>query len=157
MTFREAYVYGWIYEKIERAIGGVSNAQITQAPMRPLSSFAEIHAKAMTLRVVDDNLAEVIGDALDKITFVDPTDESEKVAPLEMQGTWQLGYYHSRAGRELSPPDEYDLAAKRRAKKLSQAQLAEMVGVSQAQVSKWEKGQANPTDENLQKLMEALS
>ena len=98
-----------------------------------------------------------IGTAFEEITWVDEQ-QPESVQPLEVQGSWQIGYYHARAGKPLAPPaDSLDIEGRRRAKKLSQAQLAELVGVTQAQISRWEKGQAQPSAENRKRLMEILT
>ena len=48
------------------------------------------------------------------------------------------------------------LVATRKQKKLSQAQLAERVGVSQAQVSQWESGKAEPKTDVLKQLEKVL-
>ena len=44
----------------------------------------------------------------------------------------------------------------RKAKKLTQIQVAIAVGVSMVSVQLWERGVMNPSDENLKKLKEVL-
>lgn len=63
---------------------------------------------------------------------------------------------YKKEAPDLQDSPEPDIESRRRANHLSQAQLAEMIGVTQGQISKWEKGQAQPTDENRRKLIEAL-
>ena len=48
------------------------------------------------------------------------------------------------------------LSKTRRAKKLSQAALASQLGVSQAQISQWERGKMEPKPEQLELLKDAL-
>lgn len=48
------------------------------------------------------------------------------------------------------------LAAQRRALRLTQKQLAEMTGIDQAEISRIERGQANPTTATLGMLTRAL-
>lgn len=48
------------------------------------------------------------------------------------------------------------LAARRRALELTQKQLAEMTGIDQAEISRIERGQANPTTATLGTLTRAL-
>lgn len=45
----------------------------------------------------------------------------------------------------------------RRAAELTQVQLAEKIGVQQASVSRWERGESEPTVENIRRLEEVLS
>lgn len=49
-----------------------------------------------------------------------------------------------------------DITIQRQKKGISQAQLAEILGVKQAQVSKWEKGNTNYTIETLCRIASAL-
>ena len=48
------------------------------------------------------------------------------------------------------------LGEQRRARHLTQTQLAEMSGIAQAEISRIERGQANPTTATLSALMRAL-
>lgn len=68
---------------------------------------------------------------------------------------WQLGVYHARSGKPLAAA-EFDISTARRARKMTQAQLAEAMGVDQAVISRWESGKVSPNAENLAKLKEIL-
>lgn len=59
-------------------------------------------------------------------------------------------------GKRSLPQETFDISAARRAKKLTQAQLAEQMGVDQALVSRWESGKVSPNKDNLSKLKEIL-
>lgn len=158
MTHREAYVFGWVYGKIDMALYAKTGQGVTGVPdpaSRPMTA-STLAIQAGTREGVMGGLDPLIAEAYAEITYLDDA-QPEPVQPLEVQGSWQIGYYHARAGKPLgAPADPLDIEARRRAKKLSQAQLAKIVGVTQAQISRWEKGQAQPTEENKRKLMEAL-
>ena len=156
MTHKEAYVFGWVYGKFELAVRKKSKRGlegITDPSARPLSASALAIQKANTLHAITPEIDKEIAEAYSHITYID---DEEKVLPLEKQGTWFMGYHHALAGMPLNLPDGIDIEAKRRALHLSQAQLAEMVGVTQAQISRWETGQDQPSKENAEKLKSAL-
>ena len=158
MTNREAYIFGWVYGKIdatmiEKTKRGISG--VTDPSARPRTSFA-MAVQAGTREHIMDGLEQQIAAALSEITWIDE-EQPESVQSLDVQGSWQIGYYHAKNGRPIeAPADLLNIEGKRRKKKLSQSQLAELVGVNQAQVSRWEKGQAEPSEENKKRLMEIL-
>ena len=98
-----------------------------------------------------------MGEALCEIVSIEPEMDggSEKCQPLEIQGSWQLGYFAGRAKRPLAG-EAFDISSARRAKKLTQAQLADQMGVDQALVSRWESGKVSPNKDNLSRLKEIL-
>ena len=59
-------------------------------------------------------------------------------------------------GSEMCIRDS-DIAAARKAKGLTQAQLADAMDVNQAVISRWESGKVSPNAWNLDKLKEILS
>ena len=150
MTTREAYVFGWVFGRLS------PEGDTTLAAMRPYSANAKAIAAAHQSDILKGDLDREIGAALCQIDDVEAPMQggSEKVQPLENQSSWQLGYYAGRAGKPL--PEEFDIAAARKRNGMTQAQLAELVGVDQALVSRWESGRVKPSPESLQKLKEAL-
>lgn len=159
MTNREAYVFGWVFgrlsiEAFPEEIGG----DVALAAARPYTANARVISDAHRLGLLKGDLDRQVGEALCEITSIDPPMEggSEKYQPLEIQGAWQMGYYAGKGKRPLTPV-EFDVAAARKAKKLTQAQLAEQMGVDQALISRWESGKVSPHKENLAKLKELLS
>lgn len=159
MTNREAYVFGWVFgrlsiEAFPEEIGG----DVALAAARPYTANARVISDAHRLGLLKGDLDRQVGEALCEITSIDPPMEggSEKYQPLEIQGAWQMGYYAGKGKRPLTPV-EFDIAAARKAKKLTQAQLAEQMGVDQALISRWESGKVSPHKENLAKLKELLS
>lgn len=158
MTNREAYVFGWVFgrlnaEAFPNSVGG----DVSLAPQRPYSSSAKVISDAHRLGLLKGALDQQIGEALCEIHSIEPPMDggSEKCQPLEIQGSWQMGYYAGKGKRPLVS-DEFDISAARKAKKLTQAQLADQMGVDQALVSRWESGKVSPNKDNLAKLKEIL-
>ena len=157
MTSKEAYIFGWMFGAIQRA-DGMSDigGDLTLACQRPYSASAKIVAEAMRKGLMRDELDQQITQAMNEINNIEPpmAGGSEKMQSIENQGSWQLGYFAGKAGKPVSMP--LDIAAARRAKGLSQVQLAQQMGVDQALVSRWESGKVTPTEENLAKLRAIL-
>lgn len=153
MTTREAYVFGWVFGRLQQ---DDDSGDTTLAAMRPYSANAKAISAAHRAGILKGEVDREIGAALCQIDDLEAPMQggSEKVQPLENQGAWQLGYYAGRAGKPL--PEEFDIAAARKRKGLTQAQLAELVGVDQALVSRWESGRVKPNPESMQKLREVL-
>jgi DNA-binding transcriptional regulator YiaG len=157
MTSRESYIFGWVYGRIYVARGYDKDAADQLAAMRPYSANAKAITAASREGLLKGDLDMEIMEALNQIHSIDPPVEggSEKVQPLEIQSSWQLGYYKALKGESL-PPAELDVKAMRVAKGMTQAQLAQAIGTDQAVISRWEKGTAKPNEESTKKLMEAL-
>ena len=158
MTSREAYVFGWVFGRLNAEsypdqIGG----DISLACARPYSANAKVIFSAQQKRLLTAEIDAQIGEALAEITSVDPpmAHGSEKHQPLEIQSSWQLGYYAGKGKRPLAAAD-FDIASARKAKKMTQVQLADAMGVEQAVISRWESGKVCPNKENLAKLKEIL-
>lgn len=150
MTHREVYILGWVFGRLH------PDGNTALAAMRPFSAMGEAVTRAHREGILKGSLDKEIGAALCQLETHSPdiVGGSEKVQPHEMQSSWYLGYYAGLAGSPL--PDEFDIAAARKKKGLTQAQLAELVGVDQALVSRWESGKVHPNEENVKKLKEIL-
>lgn len=156
MTHREAYVFGWVYGRICSADWSLKKDP-NRAAERPYSGSAKIIALANQKGILTDELDQEIGKALCEITSIDlPGSGGEAMQPLEIQGSWQLGYFHGLGGKPL-PKEDMDIKARRLAKGMTQAQLAAKLGIDQAIISRWEKGKVKPTEDSLAKLKEVLS
>lgn len=158
MTNREAYVFGWVFGRINAEVfPGEIGPDPWEACMRPYTCSAQVISAAHEKGLLSGDLDQQIGEALSEINSIEPEMDggSEKVQPLEIQGSWQLGYYAGK-GKRLLADAGFDIAAARKAKKLTQAQLADAMGVDQAVISRWESGRVSPNAENLAKLKELL-
>ena len=159
MTSREAYVFGWVFGRLSiEAFPAEIGGDVALAAPRPYTANARIISDAQRMGLLKGNLDHQIGEALCEITSIDVPMQggSEEYQPLEIQGAWQMGYYAGKGKRPLAQ-EEFDIAAARRVKKRTQAQLAEEMGVDQALVSRWESGKVSPNKSNLAKLKEILS
>lgn len=158
MTAHEALVFGWIYGRVvmelqKSKLKEPGPEKFERACVYPLQGFAEIINLASKAKILKGDLDKDIGVAAWQIDTI----EDDSPQPLPRQGSWQLGYYKGVSGKPVPPPEnELDIEGKRREKSLSQEELAKLVGVTQSQVSRWEKGEAKPTEENLAKLLEVL-
>ena len=158
MTSREAYVFGWVFGRLNaEAFPDEIGPDPWEACMRPYTCNALIISKAHENGLLNADLDDQIGEALSEINNIEPEmdGETEKVQPIEIQGSWQLGYYAGKGKRPLAA-SEFDIAAARKSKKMTQEQLAEAMGVRQAVISRWESGKVSPNKENLAKLKEIL-
>lgn len=156
MTSREAFVFGWMFGLLRRADGTNSKlgGDFVAACIRPYSGSAKIIREAHEKGLLTGEIDQQIMEAMAEIHSF-PDELPEPVQPLELQGEWQRGYYCAISGAPL-PPETFDIAAARGAKKLTQARLAELMGVDQALVSRWESGKVSPNKANLAKLKEIL-
>lgn len=157
MTSREAFVFGWMFGLLRRADGTNSKlgGDFVAACTRPYTGSAKIIAEANRKGLLTEDIDRKIMEAMAEIHSC-PYERPEPVQPLEPQSEWQRGYYCALSGASL-PPDAYDIAAARKVKKLTQAQLAEKLGVGQDQVSRWESGKIKPSKESMAKIKEILS
>ncbi len=158
MKSREMYVLGWVSGRIAAAKPNIK-IDVASYCGRPYSGLAQTMATAHREHVLSDALNREIAAALSEITEIDDqiaTGESEVVQPFELQGSWQLGYYAGLSGRPLPEP-EFNIAAARKAKGLSQQQLADCMGVDQALVCRWERKIVTPNKENMERLKKILT
>ena len=158
MTNREAYVFGWVYGRICAELKELPLPNnISLAAARPYCGNAQIITAAHRDRVITPELNAQLAEALSEIDSVEIPMQggSEKVQPLEMQGTWQLGYYAGMSKRPLAA-DTFDIEAARRAKGMTQKQLASALGVDQPTISRWESGRVSPNKNSLSRIKEVL-
>lgn len=158
MTNHEAYIFGWIFGRLNAEvypdeIGG----DFAEAAARPWSGNAKVISQAQTQGLLTMDIDHLIGEAMAEIRTTGPDMEngSEKYQPLEIQGSWQLGYFKGKSKSPLSE-QQFDIEVARKNKKLTQSELAEAMGVDQAVISRWESGKVTPNAENMQKLKDIL-
>ena len=158
MTNTSVAILGWIYGRLEFLIdkGESSSMRSTQAMMRPVTSFAEIHSRALQNHVLTRKVQEEIMPLLAEVDLEELLEQGdpEQVIPLEQQGIWSLAY--SRGIRNTPLVFGYDIQKERKKAGMTQTELANAVGVSQAAVAKWEKGNT-PNDAMMEKIKEAIT
>lgn len=95
MTTREILAFGWVFGRLNaeapKPIGGIPG----EAAMRPYSGLARVMQDARRLHLITPELDAEIAAVLGAVDQDAPEMDgpAEKVQPLEMQGSWQLGYY----------------------------------------------------------------
>lgn len=153
MTNADAYTIGWVYGLIVQATGAEPDQNAAQKPYTSLGRLMVSHAAP---GMVSDELSMQIGAALASIENMEiPAAGSEEaVQSPDIQSAWNLGYFAGLGGRPLD--NGFDIEAARRKKKLTQAKLADMMGVDQGMVSRWESGKVTPNAENMRRLREIL-
>ena len=153
MTKEQIYALGWVYGTITGAVPE-TEGDFQLAAMRPFTALAQAISKMHILRKSSKQLDRKIGEGLALVTEMPDITDTEPVQPLEMQSEWQRGYYAARAGRLLD--GSYDIAGRRRRAGMTQAQLAEALGVTQAFVSSMESGAKNVPEDMEQKIRNIL-
>lgn len=160
MTNNDAYTLGYIYAKLERELPeseqDKTGFRLSQAGQNPLAGFADINVRAIRARVMTDELARDVTDAL---ATLDPSvNGTAEHISLPLQGSWHLGYYACLAGKPLSvtsPKDE--IATIRRKLSMSQTALAKAIDADPSEVSRWETGKISPRPETMEKIRELLN
>ncbi|HWS42099.1 MAG TPA: helix-turn-helix transcriptional regulator [Pseudoflavonifractor sp.] len=156
MTQKESYTYGYIYGYLSALLTAHateydrSGFKTQQGAMYPRRAFAQIHTAAMDKGIITQEVTRKLAALIDNINSIE--EGPEPCQPLDMQGSWQMGYYHGNSGKPY--PDSPDVAVLRKAKGLTQKQLAEMVGCDQAIISRAESGKGS--EEWLKKILAAL-
>lgn len=153
MTKEQIYALGWVYGTITGAVPE-TEGDFQLAAMRPFTALAQAISKMHILRKSSKQLDRKIGEGLALVTEMPDITDTEPVQPLEMQSEWQRGYYAARAGRLLD--GSYDIAGRRRRAGMTQAQLAEALGVTQAFVSAIESGAKKVPEDMEQKIRNIL-
>ena len=156
LNSRNAYLLGYVWGTLDNALGRTydqTGEKFESACQDAYMAVFEINEAAFEAHALTESIKDIIGDCFWEIGI----DQLKDREPLDAERTamWQLGVYHARSGKPLSSA-EFDIAAARRAKKMTQAQLAESMGVDQAAISRWESGKVSPNAENLKKLKEIL-
>ena len=122
----------------------------------PLSDGMPYKYFQLTLRKIHNKtLPEKLDQAISKfLNSIDPEDHERLmngVCPMEDRHSFTLGLSHYY---KLIWDNPIQIA--RRDRRLRRSDLAEMIGVNQEDIEKWENGTVKPDDENFEKLAEAL-
>lgn len=142
------YSLGKLYALAERALPAVLGTPERKklACEAPMASIAEIMRLLMDNRVMTLRMDHQIAELLDNVDMDTP-----QHIPMDLQGRWWAGYY---AGK---PAPDHGLTAMRKYAKLTQTEAADKIGVMQKDISRWERGEYQPSAESLKKLAEAYS
>lgn len=152
MKSDQIYTLGWVYGLVTKAVPE-AEGNLQLAAMRPFTSMAQAIFK-MHLHKVNKDVDRKVMEALVGVDFIDITDGTEPVQPIELQGEWQRGFYAARAGKKLD--GGYDIAAARKTAGITQADLAKKLGVTQAFISAVEGGGKKAPSEMIQRIKEII-
>ena len=156
MTDNTVKILGWIFGRLEFLTVGYDRVNIPFPERTPVSAYARMQQRAEQARVVTKSVDAQIRELFELVDVEEfvSVGSPEKVIPLTQQGIWQLAYYKGKSNKPLSLM--FNISRARKEKGLTQADLAKMVGVSQAAVAKWESGESSPKPETLEKIKSAL-
>lgn len=147
-----AYIFGRCYGLQNMLAGSKYDPtakKIQDAVQRPLSGFAEINRYLIANGKMTEEASRRIAELVSEVKDIDlEPGEPESTLPLEQQSSWWLGYYHEQGqyGDPSGGRKTYGdtIAKRRKAKGMSQLELAEKVGTQQSTISRIEKGKMMP-------------
>lgn len=151
-TPQNMFRLGQIYHSLIELINADGHNPYPNAEIFPIKYLIMILSR-VDHRKIPRQLERAIGQIMDTIS----TDEMEQLinsnrpSPLECRGDWMLGYTKYQ---ELTEPSK--ITRKRKERGLSQSELADMAGLRQKDISRWENGHFTPNAENLKKLANVL-
>ena len=147
-----AYIFGRCYGLQSMLAGSKYDPtakKIQDAVQRPLSGFAAINSYLIANGKMTEEANRRIAELVSEVKDIDlEQGEPEPILPLGQQSSWWLGYYHEQGqhGDPAGGGKTYGdtIAERRKAKGMSQLELAEKVGTQQSTISRIEKGQMMP-------------
>lgn len=149
MTKNDVMCLGWAYGYLSN-YREVSPQKVSMACMRPLCGLAQLTNNMRMSREINGEMEETLTDILSGVSSTDK--DMDSVISLELQGIWQLAYYRGKSGTPL----KFDIAERRKQRGLTQSELADQIGATQAMISRWENGVAEPTPGYVERLRQIL-
>lgn len=146
----EAYRLGYAYGSVARVLPEAAEELAAGAAKRPRCGLAKIIGVARERGVMTKALTWRLG----KITVGVSMRDDAQDQSADKQGQWQMGYLAALNG---TPYYDADLRLAREDAGLSQQELAEIIGVKQSNISRWERGHVQPTQRNMDRLRSALA
>lgn len=148
----QLYVLGRLFRVLMDAARarGANPSELENATHNPMASIGYAYNLVMKLHKLTPETEKKVAALLDQI---EPEEVTFTQSPsLEMQSNFMAGYQMGDNGLFVSSP----IATFRKNAKLTQTQLAEKIGVSQKDISRWENGIVKPSVSSLKQLSEAL-
>lgn len=150
-TEKQMYLLGQVYRCLTDILSphsGNLNADI----------FPIKYLIMILIRIPHNKIPKRVDSALMKIMNDITEEEMEELianpspTPMELRVSWQLGYSD---GWKLIQPSP--ISKKRKELKMTQEDLAKIIGCTQKDISRWENDYFTPNAENLQKLAKTFS
>ena len=142
-TYNLGQVIG-LLAKVDKRVANKAKSGV----LFPLMTLAE--AMKIAYRKLDKETDAQITNLLDAVPIDYPTHPN--AINNDLQGIWWLGYYKGLSGDEKP----HGIAAFRKIRGMTQAELAEKLEVARSHVAKWEAGENTPRAETLLKIAEIL-
>lgn len=149
----ELYVMGRLFRILMDASRerGANRAELENATHNPMAAIGTAYTRLIKLHKLTPDLERKIFALLEPI---EPDDMNFNTSPsLEMQSSFMVGYEIGDHGLfKISKISE-----RRKAADMTQSELAQKIGVSQKDISRWENGVVNPSTNSLKQLAIALN
>ena len=149
----ELYVIGRLFRILMDASRdrGANRAELENATHNPMAAIGTAYTRLIKLHKLTPDLEKKINVLLEPI---DPDDMNFNCSPsLEMQSSFMAGYEIGDRGLfKIS-----QIAKRRKDAAMTQSELAQKIGVSQKDISRWENGVVNPSVQSLKQLAIALN
>lgn len=140
---------GKIYRIVSDACGngGPSPGMLPDPDMRPMRTYTMAMLRMQQERKSTAEMEAELSGLSEIVNVEDWEDIFNTPIPLELRNEFWLGYY--RGGSNT-------ISSIRKAKGMTQGQLAQAVGVTQVDVSRWERGAVTPRIASLRKIADVL-
>ena len=139
--YSQVYAIGQIYKVITEVC---PQAEIPDPEMRPLRTYTMAILRLQQNRKSTSRIEKILSELSDQINVEDWEGIFDTPVSVDLKGAFYFGYYRG--------VEKTKLAAMRKAKDMTQSQVAEKVGTTQKDISRWEQGKIQPGAENLKKL-----
>lgn len=146
------YIFGRLFKILMDAARprGANQAELENASHNPGAAIGYAYNLIMKLHKLTPDLDKKISALLEQI---DVDDMIFKTSPsLDMQCAFMSGFQVGDRGLL----EKSSIAEFRKMAKLTQTQLADKMGVSQKDISRWENGIVRPSTQSLKQLADAL-
>ena len=134
--------------RIYRLISDVcKNVNLPDPEMRPMLTYTQSILKLHQNKASSEEIEKELSELSNEIEVSDWDGIVEKPIPMELRNYFWIGYYSKGKNKIMTV---------RKRKSLTQEQLAQLIGVTQKDVSRWEREVVVPKTSTLKKLSEAL-
>ena len=152
-TKEELYILGQAYRIISDLVkpGGASTSDMTIAEITPYEGYTLMFMLAVKQRKITTKIDKVLAKLMNQLDEERLSTLFEQPTPMELRMSWHRGYMDA-----LNLLKDSKLKTKRLSLKISQEELANKIGCTQKDISRWESGNVTPTIDNLKLLADAL-
>ena len=149
-TTEMVFKLGQIYQSLLYVLNDDGRDIYPHSDVMPFKSFMMVLTKAMPLGI-PKKLDGEIGKFMNDIDANDVDELMNTPAPMGVRLSWTKGIMKYKDLFKTHP-----IKKQRKKLKLTQEELAEKIGVSQKDISRWENYMHKPSQDSLQKLAKAL-